>query len=206
VSGAPRLEIRLLRLAVPEAVGPVRPEHGAHHADHRDPSAVADDLWGTPGPRRAPSPGRGVREEAGGEAHGRRGPGRSPRPSEMADRQAGRGTGSRPCSSQFRATPGRPGVGCRRHPVPHRRGLAALRRRRRPLQPKGGGLGDAAYTSLAFGNRAAELGIARSFGSTGDCFDNSVVEAVWSTLKRELAWIHGRRTWPTRNLLRSACA
>ena len=33
---------------------------------------------------------------------------------------------------------------------------------------------------------------------------NSAVEAVWSTLKRELAWIHGRRTWPTRNLLRSA--
>jgi len=62
----------------------------------------------------------------------------------------------------------------------------------------------AAYTSLAFGNRAAELGIARSFGSTGDCFDNSAVEAVWSTLKRELAWIHGRRTWPTRDLLRSA--
>ena len=62
----------------------------------------------------------------------------------------------------------------------------------------------AAYTSLAFGNHAAELGIARSFGSTGDCFDNSAVEAVWSTLKRELAWIHGRRTWPTRDLLRSA--
>ncbi len=62
----------------------------------------------------------------------------------------------------------------------------------------------AAYTSLAFGNRAAELGIARSFGSTGDCFDNSAVEAVWSMLKQELAWIHGRRTWPTRDLLRSA--
>lgn len=61
-----------------------------------------------------------------------------------------------------------------------------------------------AYTSLAFGVRAAELGIARSFGSTGDCYDNSAVEAVWSTLKRELAWIHGRRTWPTRDLLRSA--
>jgi hypothetical protein len=29
----------------------------------------------------------------------------------------------------------------------------------------------AVYTSLAFGNRAAELGIARSFGSTGDCYD-----------------------------------
>ena len=66
----------------------------------------------------------------------------------------------------------------------------------RPLEPE-------AYTSLAFGNRAAELGIARSFGSTGDCFDNSAVEAVWSTLKRELAWIHGRQSWSTRDLLRS---
>jgi transposase InsO family protein len=32
---------------------------------------------------------------------------------------------------------------------------------------------------------------------------NSAVEAVWATLKRELAWIYGRRTWPTRSLLRS---
>lgn len=59
------------------------------------------------------------------------------------------------------------------------------------------------YTSLAFGKRATELGITRSFGSTGDCYDNSAVEAVWATLKRELAWIHGRKTWPTRDLLRS---
>jgi len=29
----------------------------------------------------------------------------------------------------------------------------------------------AVYTSLAFGNRAAELGVTRSFGSTGDCYD-----------------------------------
>jgi putative transposase len=61
----------------------------------------------------------------------------------------------------------------------------------------------AVYTSLAFGNRAAELGIARSFGSTGDCYDNAAVEAVWATLKRELAWIHRHKTWPTRDLLRS---
>jgi len=26
---------------------------------------------------------------------------------------------------------------------------------------------------------------------------------VWATLKRELAWIHRRQTWPTRDLLRS---
>ena len=59
------------------------------------------------------------------------------------------------------------------------------------------------YTSLAFGKRATELGITRSFGSTGDCYDNSAVEAVWATLKRELHWIYGRKTWPTRDLLRS---
>lgn len=59
------------------------------------------------------------------------------------------------------------------------------------------------YTSLAFGKRASELGITRSFGSTGDCYDNSAVEAVWATLKRELQWIYGRKTWPTRDLLRS---
>src|SRR5664280_2240427 len=62
----------------------------------------------------------------------------------------------------------------------------------------------AIYTSLAFANRATALGITRSFGSTGDCYDNAAVEAVWATLKREPAWIHGRRTWPTRDLLRSA--
>lgn len=62
----------------------------------------------------------------------------------------------------------------------------------------------AAYTSLAFGQQLERLGIAASFGSTGDAFDNAAVEATWSVLKRELAWIHGRRTWPTRALLRSA--
>ncbi len=62
----------------------------------------------------------------------------------------------------------------------------------------------AIYTSLAFGNRAAQLGVTRSFGSTGDCYDNAAVEAVWATLKRDLAWIHGRKTWPRRDLLRSA--
>ena len=36
---------------------------------------------------------------------------------------------------------GRPGLGGRRHPVPHRRGLALLRWRRRPLQPPGGRVG-----------------------------------------------------------------
>lgn len=62
----------------------------------------------------------------------------------------------------------------------------------------------AAYTSLAFGHQLEHLGMAASFGSTGDAFDNAAVEATWSVLKRELAWIHGQKTWPTRDLLRSA--
>lgn len=62
----------------------------------------------------------------------------------------------------------------------------------------------AIYTSLAFGNRAAELGVTRSFGSTGDCYDNAAVESLWATLKRDLNWIYGKRTWRSRDLLRSA--
>jgi putative transposase len=60
------------------------------------------------------------------------------------------------------------------------------------------------YTSLAFSKRLADLGLAQSFGSTGDCFDNAPVEAFFATLKRELAWIHAARSWPTRDLLRTA--
>lgn len=62
----------------------------------------------------------------------------------------------------------------------------------------------AAYTSMAFGQQLERLGIVASFGSTGDAYDNAAVEATWSVLKRELAWIHGQHTWRTRDLLRSA--
>ena len=90
--------------------------------DHRDPSAVADHLWGTPSPRRAPSPGprcakkrvaRLMTEEGLVGAHARRKwrsgkPDVAPAP-DLVNRSS-------------RATPGRPGVGCRRHPVPHDEG------------------------------------------------------------------------------------
>lgn len=33
---------------------------------------------------------------------------------------------------------------------------------------------------------------------------NAAVEAFWATLKRGLAWIHDRATWPTRASLRTA--
>lgn len=62
----------------------------------------------------------------------------------------------------------------------------------------------AAYTSLAFSRRVAELELDQSFGSTGDCYDNAAVESFWATLKRELAWIHHTTTWSNRAELRSA--
>ena len=62
----------------------------------------------------------------------------------------------------------------------------------------------AVYTSLAFSQRVAELELDQSFGSTGDCYDNAAVESFFATLKRELAWIHATKTWPTRTALRSA--
>jgi putative transposase len=62
----------------------------------------------------------------------------------------------------------------------------------------------AVYTSLAFSRRVAELELDQSFGSTGDCYDNAAVESFFATLKRELAWIHATKTWPTRVGLRSA--
>jgi transposase InsO family protein len=67
--------------------------------------------------------------------------------------------------------------------------VMAFERRRPDQSPIHHSDRGAAYTSLAFGNRAADLGITRSFGSTGDCFDNAAVEAVWATLKRELHWM-----------------
>jgi putative transposase len=62
----------------------------------------------------------------------------------------------------------------------------------------------AAYTSLAFSQRVVELEVEQSFGSTGDCYDNAAVESFFATLKRELAWIHATKNWPTRTALRSA--
>jgi transposase-like protein len=55
--------------------------------------------------------------------------------------------------------------------------------------------------SLAFGQQARNAGIAMSMGSKGDCFDDAVAESFFATLKKEL--VH-RRSWPTRQKLRSA--
>jgi len=62
----------------------------------------------------------------------------------------------------------------------------------------------AAYTSLLFSQRVAELELDQSFGTTGDCYDNAAVESFFATLKRELAWAYGTERWATRADLRLA--
>ena len=42
------------------------------------------------------------------------------------------------------------------------------------------------YTSLAFGRRLRESGIAASMGSVGDCYDNAMAESLFATLETEL--------------------
>ncbi len=54
------------------------------------------------------------------------------------------------------------------------------------------------YTSWLFGNRLRTAGLLGSMGSVGDCFDNSVAEAFFSGLQRELLDQH---TWDTRDQL-----
>jgi putative transposase len=42
------------------------------------------------------------------------------------------------------------------------------------------------YTSLEFGRRLREAGIAASMGSVGDCYDNALVESFFASLETEL--------------------
>ena len=48
------------------------------------------------------------------------------------------------------------------------------------------------YTSLAFGARCRERGVALSMGSVGDCFDNAMAESFFATLECELLDRNGR--------------
>ena len=57
------------------------------------------------------------------------------------------------------------------------------------------------YTSLAFGRRLRQAGIAPSMGSAGDALDNAVAESFFGTLKREL--VH-RHRFPTRAAAKTA--
>lgn len=51
------------------------------------------------------------------------------------------------------------------------------------------------YTSLAYGRRAREAGIALSMGSVGDCYDNAMAESFFASLETELL---DRTTFRTR--------
>jgi putative transposase len=59
----------------------------------------------------------------------------------------------------------------------------------------------AQYTSLAFGQHLQAAGIVPSTGTVGDCYDNAVVEAFFSSLKVELL---DRHLWLTRAAARLA--
>lgn len=51
------------------------------------------------------------------------------------------------------------------------------------------------YTSIAFGRRCREAGIALSMGSTGDAYDNAMAESFFASLETELI---DRHSWRTR--------
>lgn len=59
------------------------------------------------------------------------------------------------------------------------------------------------YTSMEFTNRLADWGLAGSYGSVGDCFDNAAMEAFWATLKKELRHIWGPLQEFTRSEMRT---
>ena len=57
------------------------------------------------------------------------------------------------------------------------------------------------YTSWAFGQRMKKAGLLGSMGSVGDCYDNSMMESFWGTLKLEVL---DQRTWNSRAELANA--
>jgi putative transposase len=48
------------------------------------------------------------------------------------------------------------------------------------------------YTSLAFTERCRVLGVERSMGSVGDCYDNAMAESLFATVETELVQLVGR--------------
>jgi putative transposase len=61
--------------------------------------------------------------------------------------------------------------------------------------------GGARFIALVFGQGLCKNGIARSMGSTGDCFDNAVCESFHAALEKEL--LRGR-SFPTRQEAKTA--
>jgi putative transposase len=56
-------------------------------------------------------------------------------------------------------------------------------------------------TSRAFTRRAIDSGLLLSMGSVGDCFDNAMIESLWSRMQVELL---NRQHWSTRLELTNA--
>jgi putative transposase len=82
--------------------------------------------------------------------------------------------------------------------------VMAIRRRRPPVGVIHHADHGSQYTSLLFCDRAYDEQVRLSFGRVGTAADNAAIEAFWSTLKRELRHLHGRRVWPDRSSLRAA--
>jgi putative transposase len=78
--------------------------------------------------------------------------------------------------------------------------MAIARRRPRPGLVHHSDQGSQ-YVSLRFGERCREIGIHRSMGSKGDCFDNAVAESFFATLEKDLL---RRRSFATRQEARTA--
>ncbi|GAA1000289.1 transposase InsO family protein [Subtercola frigoramans] len=66
-------------------------------------------------------------------------------------------------------------------------------------QPGAGGIVHAdhgvQFTSWAFTNKIRASGLMPSFGTIGDCYDNSMMESFWSSMQIELL---NRKKWRTR--------
>jgi putative transposase len=78
--------------------------------------------------------------------------------------------------------------------------MAITRRRPRPGLVHHSDQGSQ-YVSLRFGERCREIGIHRSMGSKGDCFDNAIAESFFATLEKDLL---RRRSFATRQEARTA--
>jgi putative transposase len=76
--------------------------------------------------------------------------------------------------------------------------MATWRRRPTAGQPVAHSDHGSVYTSWLFGNRLRHAGILGSMGTIGDAYDNSVAEALFSSLQRELLDQHH---WQTRHEL-----
>jgi putative transposase len=78
--------------------------------------------------------------------------------------------------------------------------MAIARRRPRPGLVHHSDQGSQ-YVSLRFGERCREIGVHRSMGSKGDCFDNAVAESFFATLEKDLL---RRQSFETRQHARTA--